>query len=118
CARETERGAPTRDGERGSRASKHAVSPPVLGEFDSGTHQTATILFELRLKARKQGKRVSRGPGKARQDLIVVDLPHFAGVMFHDGIVHAHLAVSGHGDASVFPNTQNSGTADHGGPSG
>src|SRR5262249_3219681 len=102
----------------GSAAPKRGSSPPVLGELDSGTHQTATVLFELCLKARKQRKGVSRGPGKAGQDLIMVDLPHLAGVMFHDGIVHTHLTISGHGDVSVLPDTQNSGTAYHGVPSG
>src|SRR5262245_16909358 len=45
CARENQRSVPICYGEQGFQAPQHPVSSPVLGELDSGTHQTATVLF-------------------------------------------------------------------------
>ena len=69
------------------------VGAPVLGKLDAGTLQLARMAFELLFEPLKQGERVGRCPGKARNDRPVGKAAHLSGVSLDDGLAHRDLTV-------------------------
>ena len=88
-----------------SIASSRRSRRSLRQSFASSTadaFEVAAVLLELRLEPREQREGVGGGPGKARQDRVVVEAPDLAGALLHDGVAEGHLAVAGeHGLAAV-----------------
>ena len=99
--RNDQRGARIGDHQQGLQTPQYAVGAPVLAQFHRGPGEVAAVLFQLTLKAFKQGKSVGGATGKPGDDLVVVQAPHFAGVTLHDGITQAHLAVTADNDRAI-----------------
>src|SRR5690606_9281768 len=90
-------------------AAQHAVSAPVFGELDGGTHEVALVFFELGLEAFLQGECVGCGAGKARQDSVVVEAADLAGRTLDDDVAERDLSVAADGDLIVAAYAQNGG---------
>lgn len=59
------------------------------------------MFFEFTFKVFKQGKGIGGASGEARDDLVVIEATHLAGIAFHDGIAKGHLAVGADDDLII-----------------
>ena len=65
------------------------------------------MAFELGFQPFEKGKGVGCRSGESCQYLPVGEATHLAGVTFHDGLSHGHLAVGHHDKFIVLANGQN-----------
>src|ERR1019366_6271913 len=56
-------------------------------------------------EAREEREGIGRGPGEARQNLVVVQAAQLAGGAFQDLATEAHLPIAGHHDLVIAANT-------------
>ena len=70
------------------------------------------MFFQLCFKQFKQGKGIGGAAGETGQDLVLVKAPHLAGVAFHDGVAHRHLAVAANDYAVAAAHGQNGRTSE------
>ena len=87
--------------QQGLESTQHTIGAPILGELHSRSREVALMLLQFGLEPLEQGKRIGGSAGKARDHLIVIKPPDFAGVAFHAGIAQCHLTVSTNDDAII-----------------
>ena len=75
------------------QSPQNSISPPVLGELNSGSNQVTLVLFQLGFKSLKQGERIGGGARKTSQHFAVVQLSHFAGCSFDNDVAQRDLCV-------------------------
>src|SRR6185369_2978777 len=78
------------------------VGAPVLGEFDRGAHQLATVHLELAFEPLEQGKGIGGRPGEAGDHAAIPDPADLAGVRLHHRVAHGNLPVTGDDGAAVL----------------
>lgn len=91
------------------QAAQVAVGAPVLGQLRGGTGHVALEILEAGFEALQKGEGVGRRPGKARQDLAVVQTPDLMSIAFHDDVAQRHLAVAPERDFAVMPDGKDGG---------
>src|SRR5947208_2398319 len=83
------------------QAPQYSVGAPVFGELHGRAKQIALVLFELRLEALEQRKRVGGPPGEAGEDPVVIKAAHLARARFPPDLAERDLAITAQGDFSV-----------------
>src|SRR5580658_5675110 len=83
------------------------VGTPILREFDRGPTQVAVILLQLPFETTEQRKRISRGTGESRENLVVVKSANLFRRMFNDGFAERNLPVAREDDAVFSANREN-----------
>jgi hypothetical protein len=99
------------DDQQRLQAPQAAVAAPILGELDRRTGEIAELL-ELALEALEQREGIGGAARESREDLAVVEAPHFAGVALHDALPERDLTVSPDGDTAVAPYREDRGAMD------
>ena len=89
------------------QAAQYPIGTPVLGQFHRGTHQVPGVLFQLALKALKQGEGIRRTAGEAGDDAFRVEAADLARIVLHDGITHGDLAVTADDDLIAATDAEN-----------
>src|SRR6266480_66784 len=107
-----QRGFAVGHGEHRLQASQHPVGAPVLGELHGRAKQISLVLFELRLEALEQRKRVGRASGEAGEDAVVIKAPHLARARFHHDLAERDLAVPTQGDFPIAASRHNGGSVE------
>ena len=84
------------------------VPAPLLGEFHCGPCQIAVVLLQLGFEKFKECEGISRGSGKAGQNVTVSHAADFARRVLHNHcLAEGDLAIAGHRHVPVFLNGQN-----------
>ena len=102
-AGEDQRGVAVGHRQQRLQPAQHAVGAPVLGQFHGGARQVAAVLLELGLEALEQREGIGRAAGETRQDLILEQPPHLAGVALEHGVAQRDLTVTADDHAVAAP---------------
>src|SRR5213592_4560483 len=89
------------------------VRSPFFGKLYGRPCKVASKLFQFTFKARKQGERISGGPGKTGQNLTIIETTDFLSALLNNNLPQSDLAISSHSYFSVFSNANDRGTSDH-----
>jgi hypothetical protein len=76
--------------------AQRTIGTPVLGQFDSRTHQIALMLVQLGLEALEQRKGIGRAASETGQNLPLVETPYFLRRPLDDDIAQRDLPVATH----------------------
>ena len=82
------------------------VFAPVLGQLDGGALEVIAVGGELLLEAVEQHKGIGGRAGEAGHDFTVVELAHFAHVVFSYVLVHRGLAIGPEGNLAVVAHAE------------
>jgi hypothetical protein len=92
--------------------SERPVGAPIFCQLHGCPRQVATVLLELDLELREQGKGVGRGAGKPGDHSIVPHPPDLPGGLLHHGIAEGDLSIPGHHHPALVAHCEN-GRASH-----
>ena len=91
-----------RGNEHGLKLPHGLVAAPILRKRYGGPAKAAAVLFQLRLKALREGERIRHGARKAHDHAVVVQPPHLFRMRLHHGLfAKRHLTIARHSTFSV-----------------
>src|SRR5215831_20732961 len=89
------------------------IGAPFLAELDCRALELSVILLELAFKPGKKSEGIRSGTRKTRDDPVVKQAAHFAGVALHYGVFESNLTVACHRDVIIPPHRQHGCAADN-----
>jgi hypothetical protein len=102
--------------QQGLQAPQGTVGAPLAGQLHGGAAHAGGVGFQLGLQALGQRQGVRGATRKAHQSPVTGRAAHLARLVLHHDVTHGDLAVGGHGDTPVAPDSNHGGgvqVADH-----
>src|SRR5262249_7028068 len=82
------------------------IGAPFLAELDCRALELSVILLELTFKPGKKSEGIRSGARKTRDDSVIKQAAHLAGVALHYSVFQSHLTVAGHRNVIIPPHRQ------------